>query len=250
MNMRTAYLDVLKLALCDLVSPHATATANRQEDGTVQQGVFGEDQLWIRRQGRDWPLCAVTMVGLDRLNDLQECVETMVTEGVQGDLIEAGAWRGGASMLMRATLNSMGEARTVWVADSFQGFRDSDGGFSSYLSQYEILTASLEDVVENFAHYDLEDGVRFLAGYFDETLSSLSSERWALIRLDSDMYESTKLSLEALYPNLSPGGFLILDDYFILPPVREAVEEYRAQQGITDPIVQVDWNLARWRRDL
>jgi O-methyltransferase len=248
MDCRVAYLDVLKLALCDLVSPHGTTSASRGDDGTTELSIFLADNLWIRREGRDWPLFAVTMCGLDRLKDLQGCVETIVADGVEGDLIEAGAWRGGASILMRATLNSLDEGRTVWVADSFNGFQASDGPFEEYLSRYEILSASLDHVRQNFSHYGLEDGINFVPGQFEDTLPRLKDQRWAIIRLDGDTYDTMQVSLQSLYDGLSPGGFVIVDDYQILPECRRAVAEFRAERGITDPIVEVDWNFARWRR--
>jgi O-methyltransferase len=189
------------------------------------------------------------MVGLNRLDDLQACVEAVVRDGVEGDLIEAGAWRGGASILMRATLDSLGASeRTVHVADSFQGFGTSielddpnaDGFFA----------VSADEVRANFARFGLEEGVRIVPGFFEETLAALAGERWAVVRLDADTHDATRAALDALYPGLAVGGYLIVDDYGVMEDhqCRRAVDEFRTEHGISEPLEEVDWTCVRWRR--
>jgi hypothetical protein len=216
---------------------------------------LSEDHLRFRAAGLDWPLHGLTMVGLARLDDLQECVESVVRDGVAGDVIEAGTWRGGASMLMRATLDSLGESeRTVWVADSFQGFpaveHDLDSGYDldADLAGCDFLAVPVDEVKASFARFGLADGVRFVPGFFQDTLPLLPPRRWAIARLDGDSYEATRLSLEVLYPSLAAGGYLIVDDYLALGPCRKAVDDFRAENGITEPIERIDWSAARWRR--
>jgi O-methyltransferase len=252
---RAAYLGLLKLSLCDLAGAN-TQTAYLSYDKTV---VFSrppsEEEIRFRAVGKDWPLHGLTMTGLTRLDDLQACVEAVVADGVEGDLIEAGVWRGGASMLMRATLDTLGEGeRCVWLADSFQGFPvpdpesfPADTGLD--LSPHEFLSVSAEEVRGYFARLGLDHDLRFVPGFFHETMPTLRGGRWAIARLDGDTYESTWVSLEALYPGLAAGGYLIVDDYGFVPACREAVEDYRRQHGIDEPIVEVDWNCVRWRRE-
>src|SRR4051812_16297702 len=115
-TLRGAYLDLLKLSLCDLAGA-GTGSVGALGDGAVMARELGGEELRLRAAGMDWPLHGLTMVGLVRLDDLQACVESVVADGVAGDLVEAGAWRGGASILMRATLDTLGEDRTVFVAD-------------------------------------------------------------------------------------------------------------------------------------
>jgi O-methyltransferase len=247
-GLRAAYLGLLKLALCDLAGS-STASVSRLLDGSVaSRELRGEDRR-LRSAGLDWPLYGLTMIGLNRLDDVQACVETVVADGVKGDLIEAGVWRGGAAMLMRATLDSLGEsARTVHVADSFQGFPVADelGG----LSAADFLAAPVDDVKESFARFGLEHGVRFVPGFFEETLPGLAGGRWAVVRLDADTYEATRTALEALYPGLAVGGYLIVDDYGVMvrEECRRAVDEFRAAHGISEPLEEVDWTCVRWRR--
>ena len=210
--------------------------------------------LEVRREGRDHPETAETMIGLDRLHSLRGAVETVVREGVPGDLVETGVWRGGACILMRAVLAALGdEERTVWVADSFEGLPKPSGKYPADegdpLWSWEHLAVSEDDVRANFARYGLlDDQVRFLVGWFADTLPDAPIERLALMRLDGDMYESTIDALEALYPRLSPGGYVIVDDFGGPAGCRPAVEDFRRAHGIDDPIEVVDWTCVMWRR--
>jgi O-methyltransferase len=247
--LRSAYLDLLKLCLCDLAGT-STVSVGAMADGTVMSRELRGDGLRLRAAGMDWPLQGLTMVGLGRLDDLQACVESVVADGVEGDLIEAGAWRGGASILMRATLDAAGDERTVWVADSFEGFPEADApdDGSLDLRAFDFLAAPLEDVRASFARLGYEDGVRFVPGFFEQTLPPLADHRWAIVRLDADTYEPTRLALRCLYPGLSVGGHLILDDYGSFEGCRRAVEEFRERHGIAEPLEQIDFTGARWRR--
>jgi hypothetical protein len=242
-SLRAAYLSLLKLALCDLAGT-STISVGAMPDGTVMSRELRGEARKMRIAGLDWPLQGLTMVGLDRLDDLQRCVESVVADGVEGDVIEAGSWRGGASILMRATLDSLGDERTVWVADSFEGFPSDTS-----LEAYDFLAAPLDDVQASFARLGCDRGVEFVPGFFEATLPPLTGRRWAIVRLDADTYEPTRLALRCLYPGLAPGGYLILDDYGAFPECRRAVEEFRAEFGIEEPIEQIDATGARWRRE-
>lgn len=249
-QLRKAYLDVLKLCLCDLHGTTAVSVWRDPERGMMSR-VLREDDLQIRAFGVDWPLQGLTMVGLSRLDDLQSCVESIVTHGVEGDLIEAGTWRGGASMLMRATLDSLGATdRRVWLADSFEGFPEPDDAHpdTERLADVEYVAVPMDEVRGNFARFGLEVGVEYRPGFFHETMPGLRGNRWSIVRLDGDSYEATWLTLQSLYPGLSVGGYLIVDDYGALEECRRAVGEFRERHGIEEPIEEVDWTAVRWRR--
>ncbi len=249
--LRRAYLDLLKLCLCDL-GGSTTVSVGRTEDGRVMSREIEDDGLRLRSAGMDWPLQGLSMVGLTRLDDLQACVESIVRDGVEGDLIEAGTWRGGAAILMRATLDAFGvEDRTVTVADSFRGFPPASdrGGDGGDLAVFDFLAVPLEEVRANFGRFGLERGVEFVPGFFADTLPTLAGRRWSMVRLDGDTYEATRLALHTLYAGLSVGGQLIVDDYGALDECREAVDEFRREQGIAEPLEQVDWTCVRWRRE-
>jgi O-methyltransferase len=253
-SLRVAYLELLKLTLCDLAGA-GTETAYLSYDKTrVFRREPSEEELGYRLVGKDWPLYGLTMIGLARLDDLQTCVEAIVADRVEGDLIEAGTWRGGAAILMRATLDTLGARRhTVWLADSFQGFPRPD--VDAYpvdqgldLSPHDFLSVPVEEVQGHFARLGFDSGFTFVPGFFDQTLPALRDRRWSIVRLDGDTYESTWVALESLYPGLAVGGYLIVDDYGFVPACREAVDAFREQHAISEPIEEVDWNCVRWRR--
>ena len=258
-ELRKAYLDVLKLALCDLAGAGTSEVRWTDDKRWFSRELVGDDQYAGRAEGKDFVLNGLTMVGLRRLDGLQRCVESVVRDGVEGDLIEAGVWRGGASILIRATLDSLGATdRLLWLADSFEGFpapgQDdlaADHALKTDISGIEFLAPGLGTVQSYFARFGLEQRVRFIPGFFQDTLRHLGEKQWALIRADADTYEATKYALEMLYPGLALGGYLVLDDYFHpwLPQCRQAVDEFRADHGVTEPIEQVDWNGGHWRRE-
>jgi hypothetical protein len=252
-DCRSGYLELLKLSLVDLLG-HETLTAKRIVGGGVAIVPLPEDERGDRWRGRDWPANAMTMVGMLRLNNLQDCVERVLSERVPGDLIETGVWRGGASILMRALLRVHGVTdRAVWAADSFEGLPppsvdDYPVDARSRLYKEDFLAASLDEVKRNFERYGmLDDQVQFVKGWFAETLPALGDRRWSLVRLDGDMYESTMVALENLYPSLSAGGFLIVDDYH-LDTCRQAVEDYRSRNGVTEELERIDWAGVFWRK--
>lgn len=208
-----------------------------------------------RAEGRDLPSEAETMVGLRRLDHLQRCCADVLRHDIPGDLIETGVWRGGASIFMRAALGAYGGTdRLVWVADSFAGLPrpdptnyPQDDGDRHWTAR--ALAISRRAVEENFERYGLlDEQVRFLEGWFKDTLPAAPIERLAIIRLDGDMYQSTMEALRALYPKLSIGGHLIVDDYGAVPACRQAVEDFRMEFGISETIETIDWTGVSWKR--
>jgi O-methyltransferase len=187
-----------------------------------------------RAEGRDWPVDAETMVGMARLQNLQDCVTDVLRKGIPGDLVETGVWRGGSSIFMRAILKAYGDRqKVVWVADSFQGLPKPDGRYPQDAGDQhwrfaEVLAVSLEQVKSNFERYGLLDRqVEFLAGWFKDTLPAAPIQQISVLRLDGDMYSSTMDALVALYPKLSAGGYAIIDDYGAIPACRQAVDDFR-----------------------
>jgi O-methyltransferase len=209
-----------------------------------------------RRLGRDWPLHADTMIGLKRLENLKHAVRDVVSINVPGDLIETGVWRGGGSIFMRAALEAYGDAtRMVWCADSFEGLpppemdRYSQDVGMIWHTQKE-LAVSLEEVKANFSKYGyLDSRVVFLKGWFKDTLPTAPIEKISILRLDGDLYASTMDALNALYAKVSPGGYVIVDDYGIPEDTcRRAVTDFRSNHGIVETIEDIDGFGAYWRR--
>jgi len=210
----------------------------------------------LRENGLDWPARAESMIGLKRMQNIQDCIEAVVRDDVPGDLIETGVWRGGACIFMKANLRAWGDKkRNVWLADSFQGLPKPNAALypadaGDKLHTQTGLNVGADQVRHNFERYGLlDDQVKFLVGWFKDTLPTAPIDQLALMRLDGDMYESTIQAIEALYPKLSPGGFCIVDDYGShASQAGAAIHDYRKAHGITDEIVQIDEFGAYWRK--
>jgi O-methyltransferase len=261
-ELRDRYLDLLTGALTHTLYtpidarplPEEVQRAIREELERTGARLELRSALEERAEGRDRPIYAQTMIGLKRVQNLRECAETVLADGVPGDFVEAGAWRGGASVLLRGVLAAHGDRhRRVFVADSFEGLPPPDPeryphdeGDLNHMA--DDLAVSLDEVKGNFERYGLlDEQVRFAKGWFKDTLPSFADREWALIRLDGDLYESTMDGLRNLYPRLQPGGFLIVDDYGF-DNCRAAVEDYRREHKISEPIERIDWVGAFWRR--
>jgi O-methyltransferase len=208
-----------------------------------------------RASGQVWPGYADTMIGLKRLDNLQRCIESILEDSIEGDLIETGVWRGGACIFMRAVLAAYNVTdRRVYVADSFEGLPKPDAKKypadkgDNLHSHSPYLAISQEDVAKNFKRYDLlDDQVVFLKGWFKDSLPAANIDKLAVLRLDGDMYESTMDALENLYSKLSPGGYCIIDDY-ALEPCKLAVTEFRKKNKICSDIEDIDGCAVFWRK--
>ncbi|NBC24251.1 MAG: macrocin O-methyltransferase [Bacteroidetes bacterium] len=208
-----------------------------------------------RLNGMDWPARAKTMIGMKRLNNIEYCLKIIEQEKIKGDIIETGVWRGGAAIFMKAVVNQLKLSdKTVWLADSFQGVpkpnpKEYSADEGNVLHQLKILKVSQREVRNNFKKFDLLDSnVRFLNGWFSSTLPAAPIQKLCLIRLDGDLYESTYLALQHLYAKLSTGGFIIIDDYNAFPYCKEAVHDFRIENGITDQLVTIDQEAVFWRK--
>lgn len=209
----------------------------------------------LRDNGRDWPARAETMAGLKRLANARFCIESVLDEEIPGDIIETGVWRGGMSIFMRGVLKAYRVTdRTVWLADSFQGLPKSDpkhypADSEWDLARYDFLSVGVQQVRRNFERYGLMDEqVKFIVGWFRDTLPDVPIESLAVLRLDGDLYESTMQALESLYPKLSRGGYCIVDDYGNIDACAAAVKEYRSAHGIKDEILDIDGWAAYWKK--
>jgi hypothetical protein len=235
-GLRAAYLDLMRDSLIGRLNQDPALPASKVEGYKHDHREFG----W------DWPSQAPSMIGARRMDNVRSECERVLQAGVPGDFMETGVWRGGACIMMRAVLRAYAVTdRRVIAADSFAGFPEPSKGVEPdaafYLHQFQDFAVPLEEVKEAFARYGLlDDQVVFLKGLFKDTLPTAPVVRLAVLRLDGDMYESTRDGLVSLYHKLSEGGTLIADDYFLFDCQRQAVDEFRAAHGITDPIIQID----------
>ncbi len=282
MSIKSLYLNLLKNSLTDynnIDNPYANAIPpqfwwkksglknlrnkwivnilRRSKMFVLKSDNYSLEERRLRRtNGVDWPLMqAQTMVGLRRLQSIQELLEDVIEKHIEGDVVETGVWRGGASIFMRAILkvNNIND-KIVWLCDSFEGLPKpepdkypADSGDKHYT--YDFLSVSQKTVEDNFIKYDLlDEQVRFVKGYFEDTLWDIPAEKFCLLRLDGDMYSSTIISLEALYPRLSQGGYVVIDD-FGLAPCAEAVNDFRKANNIHSKIIDVDGSGAYWCKE-
>jgi O-methyltransferase len=251
------YLELLKRTLTRVVDEYEHRPVKRW--GRVQRALASRGVQLTRREpidlrarelGLDWPEQGESMIGLRRLDQLHGALRDIIDRDVPGDLVETGVWRGGATIFMRAALEAYGDtSRTVWACDSFEGLPrptlPQDEGDLHWT--YPELAVSVEQVQQNFSRYGLrDDRVRFLKGWFSDTLPDAPIKQIAILRLDGDMYESTMDALKPLYPKLSVGGYCIVDDYGYVKGCKQASDEYRATHGIADPIVDIDGMGAYW----
>jgi hypothetical protein len=195
------------------------------------------------------------------IDNVLELAHDVLARGVPGDFIEAGAWRGGVALLMRATLEAWPDAcagprRRVWVADSFAGLPRvdpathlADAVMHHLMTSIDSLRVDRDGVVRAFEAAGLFDAqVRLLEGWFADTLPGAPTGPLALARLDGDWYDSTMTALEALYPRLSPGGHLIVDDYGLPTGCARAVDTFRAAHRIDAPLRRVDHQAFYWSK--
>ncbi len=183
-----------------------------------------------------------TMTSLERVAALCEAVRYVSRHGLPGDLVECGVWRGGSMLAAARTLLEQGDAeRTLWLYDTFSGMseptavdvRDTDGAPAALLlASHERTTdlwavSPLDEVrrVMALCEYPAER-VRYVQGKVEDTIPADAPEHIAILRLDTDWYESTHHELVHLLPRVSPGGVLIIDDYGFWQGARRAVDEY------------------------
>ena len=206
-----------------------------------------------REDGRAWPPPGETLLGRARLDHLAACVRTVLDDGVSGDVVECGVWRGGSAIMLRAALSAHGgDARTLWLADTFAGDPDPDPATfpddAVAIGAARVAGVPRAGVEAAFERFGLgTSGLRFVEGPFRATLPAVPVRQIALLHLDAALYEPTFVALEALYGRLAPGGFVVVDDYGVAEPCRRAVDEFRADHAVADPLEQVDWTAVSWR---
>lgn len=182
-----------------------------------------------------------SMTGKDAMFALYQSVRYVVESDIPGAIVECGVWRGGSALLAALTLRKLGAERPIYLYDTFEGMTrpsaadvDVEGGRASdYIAEYgddgKWCYASVDEVRATFDSHGFGSEVVLVAGDVADTLrTDVSAEQIAVLRLDTDWYESTKLEMELLYPKLSSGGVLIVDDYGHWRGSQQAVDEYFA----------------------
>ncbi len=189
-----------------------------------------------------------TMTTPDCVYALFNATRHVVEQNVEGDFVECGVWRGGSAMTIALTLKHLGVTdRKIWLYDTYAGMtrpeevdkRQRDG--SDTVARWEMQQkddhnewayAPLDEVQRNMAATGYPAGqIDFIKGTVEETIPETMPAKIALLRLDTDWYRSTLHELNHMYPALTAGGFLIIDDYGAYEGARQATDEYFAAQG-------------------
>lgn len=206
-----------------------------------------------------------TMTTPQRCRVLWDVCETVLRKNVPGALVECGVWKGGSAAIMGLAIRHSAPSRPLHLFDSFEGlpqpgFQDggaaalySEGQAAGTLAPIHKCEASLVEV-RSYLTEQLrlpEKQVHFHVGWFQNTVPADAPQigSIAVLRLDGDWYESTRICLEHLYPLLSPGGVVILDDYYCWAGCRKATDEFRARQGITAQLHQIDGDSGLWWKE-
>jgi O-methyltransferase len=192
----------------------------------------------------------LTMLSMERILANIRAIEHIVLAQIPGDIVECGVWRGGSAMSMALALRNAGDiSRTIWLYDTYAGMTEATSVDVSHAGvdasallkaakELEIAErslvlayASLEDVQANMRATGYPTTrIKFVKGPIEETVPSQVPDQIALLRLDTDWYESTRHELIHLYPRLAAGGVLIIDDYGHWQGARRAVDEYFESQ--------------------
>jgi O-methyltransferase len=197
-----------------------------------------------------------TMTSPEAIWALRDGVKYVLRNKVAGDIVECGVWKGGSMMVCALTILDGQERRNLWLFDTFEGMTSptaADVNFAGQRADHLMRTAdcetskvwalgALDDVKRNIesTRYPKEL-IRYVKGRVEDTIPGSAPERIALLRLDTDWYESTYHELVHLYPRLSPGGVLIIDDYGHWAGSRKATDQYFAEQGIHPLLHRIDY---------
>lgn len=191
----------------------------------------------------EWKVCSpYSLISPERAWALAEAVRFVAASGIPGDIVECGVWKGGACLLASRILHEVepeGERR-IWLYDTFEGMpepgnedRIAASGQALKERNPEGWWAAGEAVVRSTLGNSPmpQDRFRFVPGKVEETLDMHKPSSISILRLDTDWYESTRKELDVLYPLISPGGILIVDDYGHFTGARKAVDEYFSERG-------------------
>jgi O-methyltransferase len=199
-----------------------------------------------------------TMTSPERIYSLCEAVKYIHEKSIEGDIVECGVWKGGSMMAVAETLLRMSDSsRHLYLFDTFEGMNpptDKDVDFSGVAAERLLensdkdndesvwCRASLDVVKEALGRTGYpSEKMHFVKGMVEETIPINAPDKIALLRLDTDWYESTRHELEHLFPRLAKGGVLIIDDYGHWQGARKAVDEYLEINGIKMLLNRVDY---------
>ena len=228
---------------------HLEGPLDALHDAAPSTHELGELREYRRAAGlwRHLQAGGYTMLGSRRARALRRMARACDQDNVPGAFVDCGCFNGGSSVMM----SSSAPSREVWAFDSFQGLpeagpRDPD-------SAHDLageLVASERKVREAFSRFAFPERLHVVKGWFAETFPEVAPaiKQVAIVHADGDWYESVRLTLETFEPKVSPGGFVVIDDYGFWEGAKEATHEYRASRGIDASLVEVDQTAVFWRK--
>lgn len=241
-------LELLKRCLIGVIDPeikHLFLNNKLNQEDIIKYS--NVEIPYKRLHGHDMsPDNTETMTGYLRLSNLQSCMLDVIKNNISGDFIETGVWKGGSCIFAKKILDKNSIKKQIFVADSFCGVPPpdteryhQDSGDDHY--KIESLKISCDAVKDNFKKYNcFDESIIFLEGIFKDTLPTIKdTQLFSIIRLDGDMYSSTMDSMNNLYPKLSKGGYVIIDD-FNVKRCRQAIEDFRNANNINSEIITID----------
>lgn len=256
--MMSQYLDTVRDTLTGAILRTPTVSPGEGDAAVLARAPYNRTSRW---RG-EWCEHCYTMAGGARVQNVRELVERAISEGIPGDFLEAGVWRGGSCIMARLVQNVMGQGaeRKTWVCDSFSGLPlSSQSKDSNNWHQMDFLMVSQSEVENNFKQfYALDKNVQFRKGYFSESLPKVRQElkdagrQLAVLRGDGDMYESFMDILYNLYDFVPVGGFFICDDCPMVPEAQQAIDEFRSHHNITElmQVVNASKTGIFWRKSV
>lgn len=188
-----------------------------------------------------------TMTSLERIHAMAQAVEYVSRADIAGAIVECGVWRGGSMMAAALTLQRLGDERDLYLYDTFSGMVEPreedvrwDGSSASSDFAEGWCSASVDEVRATMDSTGYpERSIHYVEGVVEQTIPASAPDAIAVLRLDTDWYESTRHELEYLYPRLAPGGVLLIDDYGHWRGSRRAVDEYFESRPIL--LTRVDY---------
>ena len=203
-----------------------------------------------------WPY---TMTTSERVNALVDAVRYVVANRIEGALVECGVWKGGSAMAMVLALKELGdESRDIYLYDTFSGMsapNEKDVSLEGHMATEEFsrrkrtedssdwCASSLQEVRANVLSTGYrEEKITFVEGKVEATIPKIIPDKIALLRLDTDWYESTKHELVHLFPLVQPNGVVIIDDYGHWQGARDAVDEYFAENRVCFLLNRIDYS--------
>jgi O-methyltransferase len=194
-----------------------------------------------------------TITGVDRCYSLYKAIKYITKGDILGDIVECGVWRGGSAMLAALTLiENQQTYRKIYLYDTYEGMpeptdKDIDLHGVPYRllweKERELLAVSLDEVKKNmFSTGYPKENIIFVKGMVEDTIPNTVPNQIALLRLDTDLYESTYHELFHLYPKITPQGVIIIDDYGHFQGAQEATEKYFSQESQTVLFHRIDYS--------